>query len=83
MNECKPLVAGFEPTTVMYDRSWWGPVQSVPVLATSSTISCAGTRGLHSFTSELKLSTFGTIHGSSWVTWVTKTAQVELKCERV
>ena len=42
-----------------------------------------GCRGFHSFTLELNLSTFGT---HSWVklgTWGTKTAQVELKCERV
>ena len=36
-------------------------------------------RGSHSFTLELNLSTFGHIHGSSWVTWSTKIAQVELK----
>ena len=35
-------------------------------------------RGFHSFTSALKLSTFGHIHASIRVTWGTKTAQVKL-----
>jgi len=43
-DRCDGRVAGFEPTTVMYDHSWWGRVHRVSVLATSSTVSCAGAR---------------------------------------